>query len=200
MSKAAAGIDGRSKKRPGVEEQREIITRSAVELFAGEGAKAVSIGRICDHAGVSRPTFYRCFTDKAALLKHIYEAAVDVHTQPILFGTNLSDPKQLRQRIDAMLDAIFERARLAQLVFVESNDPASPAFDIVDQTFEKDARILARDLRKRGAAPVSLVYLKSVMAAVQWIVHDAIRKGLTPTVRREAGEATYELVRRALMP
>ena len=200
MSRSSNTADGRSKKRPGVDEQREIITRAAVELFATEGVKAVSIGKICQHAGVSRPTFYRCFEDKAALLSRIYEDAVDVHTQAILFSTDISDLAELQQRVDEMLEAIFERARLAQLVFVESNDPSSPAFDIVERTFEKDARILARDLKKRDGQVPSPVFLKSVMAAVQWIVHDAIRKGLTPKVKREASAATCELVRRALAP
>jgi len=197
---ATAPADGRSKKRPGVDEQRQIIVNAAVELFAAEGTKAVSIGKICDHAGVSRPTFYRCFEDKAALVARIYQEAVDVHTQAILLGTDLRDLQATEQAVDNMLEAIFAQAPLARLVFVEANDPSSPAFEIVEQTFEKDAQILTRDIRKGGSEAPSPVYLKSVMAAVQWIVHDAIRRGLTPKTKREAKAAAFELICRTLAP
>ena len=189
--------DGRSKKRPGVEEQREIISAAAVELFAEKGTKSVSIAQICAHADVSRPTFYRCFPDKEALLARIYEEAIDIHTRPVLFSS-LDDPEAMASRIQDMLDAIFSRAQLARLVFVESSDPGSPASDIVEANFENTARVLARELRKRSGSAPSPVYLKSVMAAVQWIVHDAIQKGLTPKAKRDAFEATYALVMKTL--
>lgn len=61
-------VDGRTKKRPGQEEQAAIITRAAVDLFSKHGTKPVSIAQICTHADVSRPTFYRCFKDKDELI------------------------------------------------------------------------------------------------------------------------------------
>ena len=61
----------KSKKRPGVEEQREIILSAAIDLFGVEGKKAVSVSRICEKAGVSRDTYYRCFDDKEALISHL---------------------------------------------------------------------------------------------------------------------------------
>ena len=190
----SAIADGRSKKRPGIDEQRAIISRAAVSLFSAQGAKSVSIAQICEQANVSRPTFYRCFPDKSALVETIYEEAVDIHIRPILEGGDLNNPTQLRAGLDAMFEAIFDRADYALLVFREAGDRSSPAADIVEQAFDRAATVLARDLRKqRGSAP-SPTYLKAVMAAMQWLAQDAINKGLTPRARKEAGEAAYELV------
>ena len=43
-----------------------------------------------------------------------------------------------RQGIFEMLDAIFERAGVAELLFVESSNPASSAHDIIDRAFERE--------------------------------------------------------------
>lgn len=198
ISQHRDSIDGRRKKRPGIDEQREVISRAAVQLFSEHGAKTVSIAQICKQADVSRPTFYRCFADKESLVEKIYEEAVDIHIKPVLLQSSLKNPKQLRANLTAMLEAIFDRREFAQLIFAEASDPGSPAGDIVERAFDRAAQILARDIRKvQGEAP-SKVYLKSVMSAVQWIAHDAIRKGLTAKARREAEEAAYQLVIRAL--
>ncbi|MDX1735477.1 MAG: TetR/AcrR family transcriptional regulator [Halioglobus sp.] len=193
---AAAGSagDGRSKKRPGVEEQRSNIVRAATALFAQRGARSVSIAQICARADVSRPTFYRCFADKAALVETLYEEAVNTHVGAVLHRSSLSDPVQLRAGMETMLEAIFERAELAQMLFIESADPASPAAQIIDKDFDYAATVLARDLRRRGTGAPSKTYLKAVMAAVQWIVQDAIRRGCTPKARREATDAACQLV------
>ena len=59
------------RRRPGLREQRRIILDAAVELFSQEGVKAVSVSRICQQAGVSRDTCYRCFEDKGTLVSHL---------------------------------------------------------------------------------------------------------------------------------
>ena len=193
-----AGSDGRSKRRPGVDEQRGIILDAAVELFAASGTRAVSIARICDHADVSRPTFYRCYADKDALVAAIYEDAVNAPVQTLLLRARLNEPGELKSGIDQMLEGIFEQAPLARLMFIEANDPTSPAAHIVDRAFEKAADGLARDLKRLGAEVPSRTYLKSVMAAIQWIAFDAIRKGLSRRDIAGAKQAAYDLIVRAL--
>lgn len=190
--------DGRSKPRPGVAEQKSNIVDAAVELFAERGVSAVSVAKLCAAADISRPTFYRCFEDKHALVTHIYAIAVNAHVEGLLLSGDLRDPAGLRASLDDMLSAIFANATLARLVFAESADPASPAARIVDRAFEQAADVLSRDLAAAGQTPPSRVYLKSLMAAVQWIVHDAIRKGLDERTRREASSAAFELITRAL--
>ncbi len=193
MGASAGNADGRSKKRPGVEEQSAIITQAAVSLFAEQGVRAVSVAQVCARADVSRPTFYRCFEDKDALVSRIYEESVNHFVETFLAGARLRDSEKLKHQLDELLESIFDRSELAQLVFRESSDPDSPAARIIDEAFEH-----AADVMTQGGDKHSRVYLKSVMAAVQWIVQDAIRKGLTESNRAEAKSAAFHLVSRVL--
>jgi AcrR family transcriptional regulator len=192
--------DGRGKRRPGVEEQREIIHQAAVSLFATSGTRSVSIGDICKQADVSRPTFYRCYEDKSALIASIYAEAVSNPAEGILLQGDLRQPKQLKNTLDELFENIFNNADLARLVFMEASDPGSPAANIIEKGFEHSARVLARDLRKAGQDVPSPVYLKSLMAAIQWIVYDAIKKDLTTKAKKEAKSAAFELIMSALSP
>lgn len=193
--------DGRSEKRPGLEEQRRAILDASVELFRQQGSKAVSISQICQQAGISRPTFYRCFADKDALVMALYDTSV---TQPVeaimlrgLSGAG-GDAGKVKAALDELFDTIFDNARFAELVFMESSDPSSPAYTIVDQAFSGLATGMAKGIQRRGGKQPSLVLLKALMAANQWIVHDAIRKGLDSATREEAKAAAWELTQRML--
>jgi len=197
MKPARPAASGRKKKRPGLEEQRRTVLAAAVELFSAHGSRLVSISQICAHADVSRPTFYRCFKDKDELIYALYQDSVNEHVEKIMlkeFSTAHPNKEWLHRALDELIDSIFERAHLAELVFVESSDPNSPACAIVNTAFEHAADVLeAWSARRTGQRP-SRVFLKSIMAACQWIVHDAIRKGLTKKSRLEAKQASWQLI------
>ncbi len=195
--------DGRSKKRPGQESQAAIITQAAVELFGEHGTHSVSIAQICTHADVSRPTFYRCFKDKDELIASIYQYSVNAHVEEMLRSIQMhgsKDEKWVQNALDSLFDAIFAQSKLAQLVFIESSDPHSPASQIVNTAFEHAANVIKVSLAKYSDEEVSPVFLKSIMAACQWIAHDAMKKGLTKETKAEAKKAVYQLVCRSLLP
>lgn len=187
--------DGRSKKRPGVEAQREIVTQAAVALFVERGTGAVSISQICKAADVSRPTFYRCFPDKDTLVAHVYAIAVSDHVQVNLAAVARAGPGGVQAALDEMLDRIFTRPRLAAFLFVESADASSPAFGIVQAAFADAADQIEARYAELGVTPPSRTVLTATMVACQWIVHDAIRRGLSEADRGEAKRAMGELVR-----
>lgn len=62
----------------GGHETRDRIVESAVELFAARWYSSVSIAEICRHAGVSNGVFYRYFSNKEALFKHVLEDVIDL--------------------------------------------------------------------------------------------------------------------------
>jgi len=179
-----------------VEEQSAIIMLAAVGLFSEEGVSPVSIARICQRAGVSRPTFYRCFEDKDALVARIYEESVNAFVETFLIDAGARSARQLKQQLDDLLESIFAQSQLAQLVFRESSDPDSPAARIIDRAFDRAAEAMSANAgnRRRHLA----IYLKAVMAAVQYIVQDAIRKGLTEDSKAEAKSAAFALVSKVL--
>ena len=108
--------DGRAKRRPGVDAQRRHLLDTAIVLFAERGSRQVSINDLCAAAEVSRPTFYRCFTDKDGLVEALYREAVMGPIESIVLSsltTRAREPGWLRRANDEMLDAIFAEAPAA---------------------------------------------------------------------------------------
>lgn len=189
--------DGRSKPRPGIDAQRESIREAAVSLFVEQGSQAVSIAQICARANISRPTFYRCFEDKQALIANLYQISIFEPVQRILLTELPSqgdDPLWLQRTLEKMLDAMFEQASAAELVFAESNNPGSPAFKIVNTAFDQAVGVIQLWLKQSDREPIPANLLKSVMAACQWLVHNAIRAGLSEQDRKEAKASTWLLI------
>lgn len=189
--------DGRSKSRPGVDEQRRVILEGAAELFAVSGSRGVSIAQICEHVSISRPTFYRCFSDKDALVEELYQQAVRGPVElNMLSLLRAGEVGGTREGLEKLADEIFANAKLAQLVFVESSDPSSPAYAIVQRSFDAAAKEIEAWYRGHKQQAPSRTLLKATMIAAQWIVHDAITRGLSPKIEREAKVALWELASR----
>ena len=193
--------DGRRKKRPGIEEQTDRITKAAIALFIENGVKATSIAQICTQADVSKPTYYRCFKDKDELLQRLYQFSINNHVETLIAATkpnpNSDGREAITEALDQLFDAIFQQPDLALLLFREYSDPSSPANSIIDSTFEKIANSLHDYYRNANQTSnkqiPSKTFLKAVMAAFQWIVYDAIKSGLTPQQIRDAKQAGHEL-------
>lgn len=188
--------DGRSKKRPGVEEQTEIITNAAIELFIEHGTKTTSIAQICKKADVSKPTFYRCFKDKEELVSKLYQDSINNHVGGILtfaIPKSISGKHDFDVALDQLFDTIFEHANLVQLLFREYSDPSSPASQIIDDTFENIAISMEKGLLATGKRIPSRIFLKAMMSAFQWIIYDAIKAGLSDDSVKAAKIASHEL-------
>lgn len=191
---------GRHKPRPGIEEQSKSILDAAVYLFLASGVRSISVMQICDKADVSRSTFYRCFDSIDSLLQHIYSVSVFEPVDEFMLN-NLNDPitssEKLRQALDTMFEDIFAQGEYADLLFRESNDPNSPAFNIVNETFDKITTTLSK------ALPITQnksdkIFIKALLNANQWIVHNAIRNGLTPANKKAAKAAAWEIVKKVV--
>lgn len=194
MNKSRIVNDGRSKKRPGLEEQKNSIIHAATSLFSKHGSRTVSISKICLLADITRPTFYRCFKDKDALLSELYQNSVYQSVQDILithFQNSGNDKSWVHAALDDVYDAIFEQAELADLLFREASDPHSPAYGVINSAFETIAATMIEALGINKERNEMTIYFKAVMAANQWIVHDAINKGLSDKNRTEAKQACW---------
>jgi len=188
--------DGRSKKRPGVEEQKEIINAAAIELFVELGTKSTSIAQICKQANVSKPTFYRCYKDKDELVSNLYQYSINGHVERLLestVDTSIPGKQNIELALDTLFDAIFEQSNLAQLLFREYSDPMSPASKIIDDAFDRIAKIMEKTFKHYSVKQPSRTYLKAMMSAFQWIVYDTIKDGKSPEKVREAKLAAHEL-------
>ena len=187
--------DKRAKPRPGLSAQRQIVIDAAVRLFTARGVAAVSVSDICAEGDVSRPTFYRCFADKDALLDDLYTQVVDGAVQ-----LNLSDMLDRGRApgvaLDEMVDRIFAQPELAGFLFAASSDTASPLYASVQASWDAAAARLEAVYLAGGRTPPSRWAMKATMAACRWILHDAIQRGITDEVCAEAKAAMRELMER----
>lgn len=183
-----SSLAAQPRRRPGVEEQRRVITAAAVGLFATRGSAATPIADICRAAAVSRDTFYRCFRDKEELIDHLYRTAVDEHILAVLDASDLDYANQawLHRVFGQTIDSILEHHDVARFLYVESADPASPAYTIINEAYDKVSRRMQHWCRKHYGKAPSREYFRALLAAVQWLVHNAINQGLGP---REVGKA-----------
>lgn len=84
----------KSKKQP------ELL-RIARELFWKHGFKRVSIGEVCQKAGVSKMTFYRLYPNKIELAKAVYDEEVNKGLQT--FKTIMAEEEEPSEKIRKIL-------------------------------------------------------------------------------------------------
>ncbi len=184
--------DGRSNQRPGVDVQRRRILDAAVERFARKGSAAVSIAELCRAAEVSRPTFYRCFADKEAVLAALYEEAVQA---PMRLGlAELTAAKRGGRAVfDEVLDALFARPVHLEFLFAESRDRSSAAHRIVQQAHDDAVDAIRAWQKSQGAPVLSRTALRALMVAWQWMAAEHAHRG--DEAIDEVRDAAWELAR-----
>lgn len=171
----------KTRTRPGVDEQRKVITQSAVSLFGDKGTSATSVSDICKAAGVSRDTYYRCFSDKNTLISYLYESSVNEHVLAVLNPEfmNYEDEDWVSKVSEQTVDAILDQSTIAQFLYLESADPNSYAHQLINDAYDKSAlRMQQWAEQKFGHAPATQ-YFKALLFATQWLVHNAILAGMT---------------------
>lgn len=181
--------------RPGVDVQRQRVATVAAQLFTAAGTASVSIGRICTAAGISRPTFYRCFADKDALVAHLYAETVAGPVQ-----LNLADVlstsgqgERIDTALDTLLERIFEHPDQARFALTEASDPRTPAYRHAHQQFAAAAARIEAALRGRGHPPPPRAALVALMVACQWLTLDALSSS-SPSARPDARRAMSAMV------
>jgi len=179
MTESARTKDGRSKKRPGPQHQRVVIVEAAVPLFSIHGSARVSIAQICRRADIGRQTFYRCFDDKDALIRHIYQFAVN---QQIEDGLRLLQNQHpgvnfLPDLVDQIINRILDYYPYAQFLYSDAVDRQSVAYQVIDESLERTAAIIQQWFAANGLGMPPSLYLKGVMSGITWMVQYAIAAG-----------------------
>lgn len=179
--KTASKGPGKTRHRPGIETQREVIVEAAVTLFASSGSSATSVSDICKAAGVSRDTYYRCFADKDSLIRHLYETSVDEHVLAVLNPDlmDYEDEDWVSLVSEQTVDAILERSTVARFLYLESADPNTMAYRLINDAYDVAALRMQQWAQKQFGHAPPLEYFKSLLFATQWLVNNAIVSGKT---------------------
>lgn len=106
---------------------REILDATSRLLARGDAVARLSVGRIIDEAGVSRATFYACFSDKHAVIAQLARQSLAWRDE--VSGESLGDADLTRGRLDELMRTIVghwraNRVVLAALVELAEHDPA----------------------------------------------------------------------------
>jgi len=131
---------------------RERLLDAALTLFARRGYAATGIREILKAAGVTQPTLYHHFTDKAALLQSL----IDRHygeSQQQLAETLATEPS-VSGKLLIFVTSSFQRCcidpRVPQLMFQTYMGPTVPEIDgVLDKLTEKRFRLVVQ-IMKRG--------------------------------------------------
>ena len=98
-------IDTMQNSREAVMDNKELILKSALDLFYAKGYDAVGVQEIVDKAGISKPTLYYYFGSKLGLLQNLLETGYQE------FESRLIDMAKV-QYAEAQLEAALAEALL----------------------------------------------------------------------------------------
>ncbi|GAC66782.1 TetR/AcrR family transcriptional regulator [Gordonia soli] len=116
--------------------RREAFVVAGLDLFGSEDFDAVSIKRLCDHAGLTQRYFYESFSDRAGALGAVYEDCVQfaraatiaaaspfIDTSSGTVGQNgVADadvPAAARAILGAFIDCLASDPRRSRVMLVE---------------------------------------------------------------------------------
>ncbi|GAB2729363.1 TetR/AcrR family transcriptional regulator [Nocardia thraciensis] len=146
----AASHSGARRGRPPqtreqADEARARIVVATAAVFTEHGSRGLSVARILERAGISRPTFYRYFANAEAPLHVVLTASNEGLVGGIRAALERSDePVQLGIGIiDAYLDWARGHGPMLRPVFAELHDPTSPVSTYREKAFD-DIRALVR--------------------------------------------------------
>lgn len=149
------------KRRLSASARRERVEAAAVEVFAGRGYDATTLGEVAAAAGVTRTVLYDHFRSKRALYLHVLASENDAMLARV--GAGITGSGEARDRMRATIGAYlgFARERPASRRLLV--DPVPTGDDDLDhavRTF-RQARahavgaLLAPDLVRAGLEPGS---------------------------------------------
>ena len=114
------------------------------DLICERGATRVSINEIAAHAGVSKPTIYRWWPSKAAVVFDALEREIKANSPPPNTGTAYGDVRIQVQRVAKLMNSPL-RAILRELIVETFGD---------DEVAEQFRTLFFAERRRQGTATV----------------------------------------------
>ena len=129
-----------------VQQQEDAILKAAARLFAEKGVAGTEIGDIAKAVGLARPSLYRYFPDKAAILLRWYRA--ELPAQAARSAELLSGSVRPAARLLRWAEAQIDYARRPEHALIAAMAEAAPDLD-------PDARAELAESHHQLLAPVT---------------------------------------------
>jgi len=129
--------------------RRDDLLNTAVRLFRRYGYQATSVDRILSKSGVSKPTLYRHFDSKDALIVAALKAW-DVEWRGLLIDAMAEDRSTPRERLLALYDVLeawFEDDAFRGCMFINATVEFSERSHPVHEVTANHKRVLAAQIR-----------------------------------------------------
>ncbi|WP_394829988.1 TetR/AcrR family transcriptional regulator [Pendulispora rubella] len=108
---------------------REHVIATSARVYSEHGYRHTTVERILEAAGISRPTFYRLFSDRRDVIEILVARANDLLYAQVLAAAE--SQRDLRSAVVAAVDAYFEwglsTGPMVGAIYNEIHDPESPA-------------------------------------------------------------------------
>jgi AcrR family transcriptional regulator len=134
------------RRRLTAEARREVIERSAAEVFAERGYHGASIDEICRRSGVTAPVLYDHFASKLELHKRLLERTRDELLQMWREQLAGDEPAELR----------IPRALAAWTRYVREH-PYAPRMFFHDTTGDPEIAAIHAEVRSQGIAALGAI-------------------------------------------
>ncbi len=196
LGAASAGQRPRRPGRPAAaavsgEQLREAILAASARVYAQRGYHGVTVEYILEAAAISRPTFYRYFSDRYAVLDDVI-GAVNDQLRDLIFSS-VQDVDDIDELLRNVVEAYFTWGEsigpMAGPIYCEIHDQASPAS-------AHRARLLRELLERFTAQPVDglgiteeILLFDAAMHVVEHLGHTTFSPVKLPARAREKRKA-----------
>ncbi|MGH8882828.1 MAG: TetR/AcrR family transcriptional regulator [Stackebrandtia sp.] len=155
------------------DEVRSRIVDATAAVFTEVGSRGLSVARVIEQAAISRPTFYRYFTNATAPLDVILtrsneglvggiRTALDGSDEPVTLGIGI---------IDAYLEWARGHGAMLRPVFAELHDPASPVSAYREAAFDDIRALVRAKFGELGRAAPNPLDLDAALHMCEFVVY-----------------------------
>jgi AcrR family transcriptional regulator len=177
-----AGDDGSTAPRRRVLGPKHVkIIEAFVEIAAEHGFAGTAVERVCERTGMSRRTFYECFTSREdclqAVLEEGKETAVEIVAEAFDREENPTDG--LRKAVASLLVFLDEEPKRARVLLVESLAAGQRTLQHRERILaELREAVLARLPAKDSPSPPSSFAAEAAAGAALALLHARTFEGM----------------------
>lgn len=156
---------------PSGQQLREAVLEAARRVYAEHGFQRSSVELLLSAANISRPTFYRLFSDKREVVAELLNRAnTDLITS---LPMAVAKARSLGEAINFGLDAYFDWARrqypAVGAFYREIHDRDSPASELRKQTLAMFIQVLKRQAETLGYPRLDPALIEALLHVAEYV-------------------------------
>jgi TetR/AcrR family transcriptional regulator len=155
---------------------REAIVRATEQVYAQHSYRDVTVTRIIEVAGVTRPNFYRYYRNAAEPLLIVLDRVItgllnDVVAAVARMPADTEGPARVAAGVDGYLAWASTYRHLLPSVMADRHDPRSPVFERRLEVLEAISRFVRAEFLAGGRAEPSRTNIDVFVTTVEYISH-----------------------------